>query len=80
VPLLEVCAAAGERNLLIIAPEVSDSALALLVINRDKGLFDEVMAAKAPRSASSATRSWPIWRPRPAGGPSAPTAATGSRR
>ncbi|CAA9552631.1 MAG: Heat shock protein 60 family chaperone GroEL [uncultured Thermomicrobiales bacterium] len=48
VPLLEVCAAAGERNLLIIAPEVSDSALALLVINRDKGLFDEVMAAKAP--------------------------------
>ncbi len=48
VPLLEVCVAAGERNLLIIAPEVSDSALALLVLNRDKGHFDEVMAAKAP--------------------------------
>jgi chaperonin GroEL len=48
VPILELCAEAGERNLLIIAPEVSDSALALLVINRDRGLFDEVMAAKAP--------------------------------
>ncbi len=48
VPILELCMAAGERNLLIVAPIVSDSALALLVVNRDKGLFDEVMAAKAP--------------------------------
>ncbi len=48
VPLLELCVAEGIRNLLIIAPEVSDSALSLLVLNRDQGLFDEVMAAKAP--------------------------------
>ena len=48
VPLLDLCAGAGEKNLLIIAPEVSDSALSLLIINRDKGLFEEVMAAKAP--------------------------------
>jgi chaperonin GroEL len=48
VPVLEACVAAGERTLLIIAPDVSDSALSLLIINRDKGLFDEVMAAKAP--------------------------------
>ena len=56
VPILELCVAAGERNLLIIAPEVADSALALLVINRDKGLFDEVMAAKAPTLGEQRTK------------------------
>ncbi len=56
VPLLERCAAAGERNLLIVAPEVSDSALSLLIVNRDKGLFDEVMAAKAPSLGEQRTK------------------------
>ena len=48
IPALEACAAAGERNLLIIAPAVKDAAIALLVLNRQRGQFDHVMAAKAP--------------------------------
>jgi chaperonin GroEL len=48
VPALEACAAAGERNLLVIAPDVKDTAIALLVLNRQRGRFDHIMAAKAP--------------------------------
>lgn len=48
IPTLEACAAAGERNLLIIAPDVKDAAIALLVLNRQHGRFDHIMAAKAP--------------------------------
>src|SRR6185295_16876250 len=44
----EACAAAGERTLLVIAPDVKDTAIALLVLNRERNLFDHVMAAKAP--------------------------------
>ncbi len=48
LPALEACAAAGERSLLVIAPEVKDAAIALMVLNRERNLFDHVMAAKAP--------------------------------
>jgi chaperonin GroEL len=48
VPALEACAAAGERSLLVIAPEVRDAAVAVMVLNRERGLFDHVVAAKAP--------------------------------
>ncbi len=48
LPVVEACLAAGERNLMVIAPEVSDSALALLIINRDNGVLEEVIATKAP--------------------------------
>jgi chaperonin GroEL len=48
VPALEVCAAAGDRSLLVIAPEVRDSALSLLVVNRERGLLDSALAVKAP--------------------------------
>jgi chaperonin GroEL len=48
VPALEACAAAGDRGLLIIAPEVRDSAISLLVVNRDRGVLDCAMAVKAP--------------------------------
>jgi len=48
LPALEACASAGERSLLVIAPEVKDAAIALLVLNRERNLFDHVMAAKAP--------------------------------
>lgn len=48
IPTLEACLAAGERNLMVIAPEVSGSALALLIVNRDKGVLESVIAAKAP--------------------------------
>src|SRR5581483_5701315 len=48
VPVLEACAAAGERNLVVLAPEVRDAAVGLMVVNRDRGAFDSIMAAKAP--------------------------------
>jgi chaperonin GroEL len=48
IPALEVCIAAGERNLMVVAPEISESALALLIVNRDKGVLESVIAAKAP--------------------------------
>lgn len=48
LPALEACAAAGERSLLVIAPEVKDAAIALMVVNRQRSQFDHVMAAKAP--------------------------------
>ena len=48
LPALEACAAAGERSLLVIAPEVKDAAVALMVVNRERNLFDQVIAAKAP--------------------------------
>jgi chaperonin GroEL len=48
LPTLEACVAAGERNLMVVAPEISGSALALLIVNRDKGVLENVIAAKAP--------------------------------
>jgi chaperonin GroEL len=48
VPTLEACSAAGERTLLIIAPAVKDAAVGLLVLNRERGRFDHIMAVKAP--------------------------------
>jgi chaperonin GroEL len=48
LPAFEACAAAGERNLLVIAPDVKDAAIALMVLNRERNVFDHVMAAKAP--------------------------------
>src|SRR5262245_3609590 len=48
VPALEACVAAGDRSLLVIAPEVRDAALGLLIANRDRGVVDSVMAVKAP--------------------------------
>ena len=48
VPVVEACAAAGERALFVVAPEVRDAALALLLVNRDRGVLKEVAAVKAP--------------------------------
>jgi chaperonin GroEL len=48
VPALEVCASAGERSLLVIAPEMRDSAVGMLVLNRQRGVLDSAIAVKAP--------------------------------
>lgn len=48
LPAVEACVAAGENSLLVIAAGLSDSAVALLVLNRDRGVLDAVMAVKAP--------------------------------
>ncbi|CAA9582217.1 MAG: Heat shock protein 60 family chaperone GroEL, partial [uncultured Thermomicrobiales bacterium] len=48
LPTLEACIAAGERQLLVIAPEVGDAALALLIVNRERGVLDGALAVRSP--------------------------------
>jgi len=56
LPTLEACVAAGERNLLIIAPEIRDSAVGLLVVNRERGMLDGAVAVRAPAFGLQRTR------------------------
>jgi chaperonin GroEL len=51
VPLLELCVERGERRLLIVAPEVRHGAMGMLLLNRDRGVLDSVLAVKAPSAA-----------------------------
>jgi len=48
VPLLELCVATGRRQLLIVAPEVRDSATGLVVANLQRGVLEGALAVKAP--------------------------------
>jgi len=48
LPAVEACVAAGDRSLIVIAPEVSGGALALLLINRERGTLSSALAVKAP--------------------------------
>jgi chaperonin GroEL len=48
LPVLEACLASGDRNLLVIAPELRDAALGLLVVNRERGVLDSAVAVRAP--------------------------------
>jgi chaperonin GroEL len=56
VPLLEACIAAGERNLFIVAADLTDAAVGLLVANRERGEFNSVMAVQAPSFGIQRTR------------------------
>jgi len=56
LPTLEACVAAGERNLLIIAPEIRDSAVGLLMVNRERGVLDGAVAVRAPSFGPQRTR------------------------
>lgn len=56
LPLLEVCVAAEERRLLIVAPEVRDAAVALLLVNRQQGVLEQVLAVQAPSIGAQRTR------------------------
>jgi chaperonin GroEL len=47
-PTLEACLAAGEKSVMVVAPDVKDSALSLLLVNRDRGVLDDVLAVKTP--------------------------------
>ncbi|MBR3180445.1 chaperonin GroEL [Candidatus Saccharibacteria bacterium] len=47
LPLLEKCASAGKKDLVIIAEEVEGEALSLLVLNKLKGVFNSLVL-KAP--------------------------------
>ncbi len=48
LPGLEACREVGSRNLVIIAPQFGDGAIKLLLINRERGTFDTVAAARSP--------------------------------
>lgn len=52
LPALEACIAAGGRQLLVIAPEVKSAALALLVVNRARGVLENALAVRVPDSAA----------------------------
>jgi chaperonin GroEL len=56
LPTLEACVAAGERSLFVIAPEVKDSAVGLLVVNRERGVLDSAVAVRAPSAGAQRTR------------------------
>jgi chaperonin GroEL len=56
VPALEACVGAGDRGLFVVAPEVRDSAIGVLVANRERGLLDHVVAVKAPSFGVQRTR------------------------
>ena len=56
LPTLEACVGAGERNLLIVAPEIRDSAVGLLVVNRERGVLDGAIAVRAPSFGPQRTR------------------------
>lgn len=46
-PILDACARAGIRSLLVVAPEIAESALSLLLVNRERGILESV-AVKTP--------------------------------
>jgi chaperonin GroEL len=48
LPVLEACVGAGERSLFIVAPEIGDSAIGLLVANRERDVLEHAMVVRAP--------------------------------
>jgi chaperonin GroEL len=46
-PALTACLQAGERALLVIAPEISEAALSMLLVNKQRGIL-ETLAVKTP--------------------------------
>lgn len=55
VPVLNACVAAGARSLLVVTPEISDAALSVLLVNRERGVL-ESLAVRAPSSGTQRTR------------------------
>jgi chaperonin GroEL len=56
VPVLELCVQMGERRLFVVAPEIRDSAVALLLVNRERGVLDTAVGVRAPASGDQRTR------------------------
>jgi chaperonin GroEL len=54
VPILDACAGAGVRSLFVVAPEIKDAALSLLIVNRERGILESV-AVKAPSHGTQRT-------------------------
>lgn len=56
LPCVEACVAADERVLFIVAPEIKDSAVGLLSVNRDRGVLEGAMAVRAPSMGEQRAR------------------------
>lgn len=56
VPVLEACVQAGERHLLIVVPTLAEAAVALLLANQSRGLFDWISAARVSGVGLQQTR------------------------
>jgi len=56
LPVLEACVAAGERQLVVVAPEIGAAALGLLIANRERGVLDGALAVRAPGTGEQQTR------------------------
>jgi chaperonin GroEL len=54
IPVLDACARAGERSLFVVTPEISETALSLLIVNRERGMLESV-AVKAPSHGDQRT-------------------------
>lgn len=52
LPALEVCLEAGEKSLFVIAPGINDAALALLLVNKERGTLDSI-AVRSPSSGDN---------------------------
>lgn len=55
LPVLEACVGAGEACLLVIAPEVRDPVVALLLVNQRRGSLKGVLAVRAPSIGAQRT-------------------------
>lgn len=56
LPVLEACVAAGERQLLVIAPEVGAAALGFLIANRERGVLGGALVVRAPGTGDGQAR------------------------
>jgi chaperonin GroEL len=54
VPVLDACARGGVQSLLVVAPEINEAALSLLIVNRQRGVLESV-AVKAPSHGDQRT-------------------------
>jgi chaperonin GroEL len=55
VPILDACAREGVRSLMVITPEMTDAAMSLLIVNRDRGILESV-AVKAASHGDQRTK------------------------
>jgi chaperonin GroEL len=55
-PALEACLRDGSRAIFVVAHEIKDSAVGLLLTNRDRRVLEAVLAAKAPSVGSQRVR------------------------
>ena len=56
VPALEACIQNGVKQFFVVTPSISDAALSVLLVNRDRGVLDGVAAVRLPSIGATRTR------------------------